>query len=78
MASDFRWVRSAAVASKDGRGQGSVCLAYLSVMSIALELLPNTIQVCDGTTVMGILAFSRVDTGSNWNPGALALLLGDG
>lgn len=62
--------RSAVMASKGAREEDSeVFPACLSVLSVAMELLTDTIQVCGGLTVLNILALNGVL--------ALSLLLSD-
>lgn len=77
---DCQWVGSTTVTHKGGGrgGKDFSCLAYLSVMIVAMELPTNTIQVCISPTVVGVPALSRGDTVSSWGLGAMALMLGYG
>lgn len=78
-ARDCQLVRSAVMTSRGIMKEvGKVYLAYISVLSVAMELIANTIQVCSDPTVIGVLALSRSDTRTSSGLGDLALTLGDG
>lgn len=63
---------------RQGRRAAKCVRTNLSVMSVAMELLANTVEVCISPTVVSVLALGRGGTGSSWGPGALALMLGHG
>lgn len=57
MALDCQWVRSSERASRSIREEDNkVCVAYILVTGVAMELLTNTIQVGAVATAMGALA----------------------